>query len=53
MVDEKKIEMEMERRRFLADRNVGDVVSLLERRQELRGIYPAADLVAENVGWVV
>ena len=53
MVDEKKIEMEMERRRFLADRNVVDVVSLLERRQELRGIYPAADLVAENVGWVV
>ena len=52
-MDEKKIELEMERRRFLADRNVADVVSLLQRRQELRGIYPAADLVAENVGWVV
>ena len=37
----------------LADRNVGDVVSLLQRRQELRGVYPAADLVADNVGWVV
>jgi hypothetical protein len=52
-MDEKKIEIEMERRRQLADRNVGDVVSLLQRRQELRGIYPAADLVADNVGWVV
>ena len=52
-MDEGKIEAEMERRRYLADRNVGDVVSLLQRRQELRGIYPAADLVADNVGWVV
>ena len=52
-MDEKSIENEMERRRQLADRNVGDVVSLLQRRQELRGIYPAADLVADNVGWVV
>jgi hypothetical protein len=51
-MDEMKIEAEMERRRYLADRNVGDVVSLLQRRQELRGIYPAADLVADNVGWV-
>ena len=31
----------------------GRVVDLLRRREELRGIYPAADLVAENVGWVV
>jgi hypothetical protein len=53
MLDETRIEMEMERRRRLADRNVGAVVGLLQRRQELRGIYPAADLVAENVGWVV
>ena len=52
-MDEKTIENEMERRRQLADRNVADVVSLLQRRQELRGIYPAADLVADNVGWVV
>ena len=52
-MDEKKIEAEMQRRRQLADRNVGDVVSLLQRRKELRGIYPAADLVADNVGWVV
>jgi hypothetical protein len=52
-MDEKRIEAEMERRRELADRNVADVVSLLQRRQELRGIYPAADLVADNVGWVV
>ena len=52
-MDEMKIEAEMERRRHLADRNVGDVVSLLQRRQELRGIYPAADLVADHVGWLV
>ena len=52
-MDDNKIAIEMERRRQLADRNVGDVVNLLQRRQELRGIYPAADLVAENVGWVV
>jgi hypothetical protein len=52
-MDEKRIEAQMERRRELADRNVADVVSLLQRRQELRGIYPAADLVADNVGWVV
>ncbi|NYE37328.1 hypothetical protein F4692_002461 [Nocardioides cavernae] len=53
MVDESKVVQEVERRRQLADRNVGDVVSLLQRRQELRGVYPAADLVADNVGWVV
>ena len=53
MVDEKLVEKEMERRRYLADRNVGDVVELLQRRQALRGVYPAADLVADNVGWVV
>ena len=52
-MDDEKIAAEMERRRQLADRNAGDVVSLLERRQELRGIYPLADLVADNVGWVV
>ncbi len=52
-MDENKILNEMERRRQLADRNVGDVVNLLTRREELRGVYPAADLVAENVGWVV
>ena len=52
-MDEKKIAIEMERRRQLADRNVGQVVELLERRQDLRGIYPMADLVADNVGWLV
>lgn len=52
-MDDNKIASEVERRRQLADRNVGDVVNLLQRRQELRGVYPAADLVAENVGWVV
>lgn len=52
-MDEKKIAIEIERRRELADRNVSNVVNLLERRQDLRGIYPMADLVADNVGWVV
>lgn len=52
-MDDKRIEAEMERRRELSNRNVHDVVSLLERRSELRGIYPAADLVADNLGWVV
>ncbi|MCF6378795.1 hypothetical protein L2K70_14365 [Nocardioides KLBMP 9356] len=52
-MDEKKIAIEIERRRELADRNVGNVVSLFERRQDLRGVYPMADLVADNVGWVV
>jgi hypothetical protein len=52
-MDEKRIDHEMGRRRQLHDRNVHDVVNLLERRQELRGIYPMADLVADNVGWVV
>jgi hypothetical protein len=52
-MDDDKIAIEMERRRRLHDRKVGDVVNLLQRRQELRGIYPMADLVADNVGWVV
>jgi hypothetical protein len=52
-MDEKKLAIEMERRRQLADRNIGLVVELLARRQELRGIHPMADLLADNVGWVV
>ena len=52
-MDEKKMQKAIERRRQLADRNVGNVVTLLERRQELRGIYPMADLLADNVGWLV
>ncbi len=52
-MDENKMASAIERRRALADRNVGNVVQLLERRQELRGIYPMADLLADNVGWVV
>jgi hypothetical protein len=52
-MDEDRITRELERRRQLRDRKVGDVVSLLQRREELRGIYPMADLVADNVGWVV
>ncbi len=52
-MDEKRIDHEVSRRRQLYDRNVHDVVSLLERRQELRGVYPMADLVADNVGWLV
>lgn len=52
-MDDKTIDIEMERRRELADRNVHDVVNLFERRQDIRGVYPMADLVADNVGWVV
>ncbi len=52
-MDDNTIDIEMERRRELADRNVNDVISLFERRQDIRGIYPMADLVADNVGWVV
>ena len=52
-MDEKRIDLEMGRRRELHDRNVHDVVDLLQRRHDLRGIYPMADLVADYVGWVV
>ena len=52
-MDDDKIVREVERRRQLADRNVGAVVDLLQRREDLKGIYPAADLFAENVGWAV
>ncbi|HYH72017.1 MAG TPA: hypothetical protein VD764_02290 [Nocardioides sp.] len=52
-MDEKRIDLEMGRRRALHDRRVHDVVDLLQRREELRGVYPMADLVADNVGWVV
>ena len=52
-MDEEKVTAAIQRRRELADRNVGNVVSLLARRQELRGIQPMADLLADNVGWVV
>jgi hypothetical protein len=52
-MDEHSIETEMGRRRELHDRNVRDVVQLLERRTELRGVYPMADHMAENLGWTV
>ena len=52
-MDENKMTRAIERRRELADRNVSNVVQLLERRQELRGVYPMADLLADNVGWIV
>lgn len=52
-MDENKIELQMRRRRELADRNVHDVISLFERRQDIRGVYPMADLIADNVGWLV
>lgn len=52
-MDESRIETEMGRRRKLHDRNVAGVVELLERRSELRGVYPMADHVAENLTWMV
>ena len=39
-MDENKMARAIERRRELADRNVSNVVQLLERRQELRGRVP-------------
>lgn len=52
-MDENAIEAEMMRRRELRDRNVHDVVGLLERRADLKGIYSMADHVAENFAWLV
>ena len=50
---DEKTENELQRRQRLRDQNVNAVISLLERRQELRGVAPMADHVADNVGWVV
>ena len=52
-MEENSIDAEMVRRRQLRDRNVRDVVDLLERRTDLRGIYPMSDHVAENFAWLV
>lgn len=52
-MDENSIDAAMVRRRQLRDRNVHDVVVLLERRTDLKGIYPMADHVAENFAWLV
>ena len=52
-MEDNKIEADIGRRRELHDRNVHEVVELLERRSELRGVYLMADHVAENIGWVV
>jgi len=35
------------------DDNVRRVVEILERREELRGVHPMADHLAENVSWMV
>ncbi len=52
-MEENSIDAEMVRRRQLHDRNVRDVVGLLERRKDLKGIHPMADHVAENFTWLV
>lgn len=52
-MDENLIDAEMVRRRQLHDRHVREVVGLLERRTDLRGIHPMADHVAENFAWMV
>jgi hypothetical protein len=49
-MSEKTIETEASRRR---DRNVRQVVELLERRAELRGVHPMADHMAESLSWTV
>lgn len=50
-MEEKTIEAELERRRKQRDRNAQALVELLERREELRGVYPLADHVTEAVAW--
>lgn len=52
-MDDSAIDTQVARRRRLHDRNVHDLVELLQRREELRGVYPMADLVVDNLGWVV
>ena len=52
-MEEQQIEDGVTRRQHLRDRNVREVVLLLERRTELRGIHPRVDLVADNLGWMV
>jgi hypothetical protein len=50
-VEEKVIEAELERRRQQRDRNAQALVELLDRRSELRGVYPFADQVIEAIAW--
>lgn len=50
-MDETRIEIERERRKVLRDRNTAQLVVLLGRRDELRGVTPMADYVADNVSW--
>lgn len=49
-MDEQRMDARAARRR---DRNVRRVVELLERREELRGVHPMADHLAESLGWMV
>ncbi len=46
-------ESETVRRHRLRDDNVRDLYELLNRRDELRGVYPMADHVAETFSWAV
>ena len=48
-MDERRVDADAARR----DRNVRRVVELLERREELRGVYPMADHLAESLSWMV
>lgn len=52
-MEENSIDAETVRRRQLHDRHVRDVVGLLERRTDLRGVHPMADHVAESFTWMV
>lgn len=46
-------ETETQRRHRLRDDNVRGLYELLNRRDELRGVHPMADLVAETFAWAV
>ena len=49
-MNDTKTESAASRRR---DNTMRRVVELLERREELRGVHPMADHLAENVSWMV
>ena len=49
-MDDKQVLGGADRRR---DRTMRRVVELLERREELRGVHPMADHLAESLPWMV
>ena len=52
-MDQHGFDAQMARRRQLRDRNVRGLVELMERRDDLRGVHPMADHLAESLSWMV